>query len=235
MMNSSNNASTHSHPTALQQGPLFSQQELEKLVLLGESMRLRYRKVWLQMSEAALAQHPVSQHEFLVMYPLSASLKPGATSHFFLLRVEDWESIHTTESSVLHTSLRCAIVGSFQKTSEHEAVWRYSSQFSLSHAHTPLGAYAPSAQILNGILNGLVNTSGIIDFGFLRYNEEYPWKLLALQTRISMRDFLARRTAMFGKTRLGKSNAINLICQAMLHYTQNTHNVGQLIFDVNGE
>jgi hypothetical protein len=98
-----------------------------------------------------------------------------------------------------------------------------------------LGAYAPSAQILNGILNGLVNTSGIIDFGFLRYNEEYPWKLLALQTRISMRDFLARRTAMFGKTRLGKSNAINLICQAMLHYTQNTNNVGQLIFDVNGE
>jgi hypothetical protein len=229
------NTNKHSHPTTQQQGPIFSQQELEKLFLLGESMTLRYRKVWLQMSETALAQHPISQHEFLVMFPLSTSIKPGTMSHFYLLCVEDWESIHTADISIMHASLRCAIVGSFQKTSEHEAVWRYSSQFSLGHAHFPMGAYAPSVQILNGILNGLVTPSGSMDFGFLRYHEQYPWKQLALQTRISMHDFLARRTAMFGKTRFGKSNAINLICQGMLHYTQNTQNVGQLIFDVNGE
>ena len=234
-MNSSNNASTHSHPTALQQGPSFSQQEWEQLVLMGESVRLRYRKVWLQMSEAALTQHPASQHEFLVMYSLEASIKPDTVAQFFVLRVEDWESIDTTKNAVLHTSLRCAIVGSFQKTSDHFSSWRFSSQFSLGHAHTALGAYAPSAQILNCILNGLVNPTGLMDFGFLRYNEDFPWRQLAIQTRISMQDFVARRTAMFGKTRLGKSNAINLICQGMLDYTKNTHNVGQLIFDVNGE
>ena len=40
---------------------------------------------------------------------------------------------------------------------------------------------------------------------------------------------------MFGKTRLGKSNVIKLIAQSLIETTQKTKNVGQLIFDINGE
>ena len=40
---------------------------------------------------------------------------------------------------------------------------------------------------------------------------------------------------MFGKTRLGKSNVVKLIAQNMIDATKETHNVGQLIFDINGE
>lgn len=52
-----------------------------------------------------------------------------------------------------------------------------------------------------------------------------------------MRDFAGRRTAMFGKTRLGKSNVVKLLAQGMLDATvgDSPIRVGQLIFDLNGE
>jgi hypothetical protein len=50
-----------------------------------------------------------------------------------------------------------------------------------------------------------------------------------------MKDFKGCRTAMFGKTRLGKSNVVKLIAQGMLNATAQDNSVGQLIFDVNGE
>jgi uncharacterized protein DUF87 len=56
-----------------------------------------------------------------------------------------------------------------------------------------------------------------------------------IPVRISMEDFKGCRTAMFGKTRLGKSNVVKLIAQGMLDATATDNSVGQLIFDINGE
>lgn len=59
-----------------------------------------------------------------------------------------------------------------------------------------------------------------------------------IPVRISMKDFMGRRTAMFGKTRLGKSNIVKLIAQGMIDATEDSkpeETVGQLIFDINGE
>jgi DNA helicase HerA-like ATPase len=52
---------------------------------------------------------------------------------------------------------------------------------------------------------------------------------------VSTKDFMGTRTAMFGKTRLGKSNVVKLIAQSLIETTKDTKNVGQLIFDINGE
>src|SRR5262249_49166230 len=56
-----------------------------------------------------------------------------------------------------------------------------------------------------------------------------------VKVSISMNDFMGTRTAMFGKTRQGKSNVVKLISQALIDVTADTKNVGQLIFDINGE
>jgi hypothetical protein len=56
-----------------------------------------------------------------------------------------------------------------------------------------------------------------------------------IPVQVSMRDFKGRRTAMFGKTRLGKSNVVKLLAQGMLDATATDKTVGQLIFDINGE
>ena len=52
---------------------------------------------------------------------------------------------------------------------------------------------------------------------------------------LSTNDFKGCRTAMFGKTRLGKSNVVKLIVQSILETTKKGNSVGQLIFDINGE
>lgn len=57
----------------------------------------------------------------------------------------------------------------------------------------------------------------------------------SVDINISMDDFMGTRTAMFGKTRQGKSNVVKLIAQALIETTAKSKNVGQLIFDINGE
>jgi hypothetical protein len=95
--------------------------------------------------------------------------------------------------------------------------------------------YAPSPKVLQGLVNGTLPPQGLMDFGRLRYNEQSDWGKQAIYTRINIKDMVTKRTAMLGKTRLGKSNVVKLIAQGMLDYTATTQNVGQLLFDVSGE
>ena len=50
-----------------------------------------------------------------------------------------------------------------------------------------------------------------------------------------LRDIAGRRTALFGKTRSGKSNTVKMIASAMLQSDLSARNLGQLIIDTNGE
>src|SRR5437764_92204 len=60
----------------------------------------------------------------------------------------------------------------------------------------------------------------------------------SIPVSISMKDFRGCRTAMFGKTRLGKSNVVKLLAQGTIdatHGEKPEDSVGQLVFDINGE
>ena len=96
--------------------------------------------------------------------------------------------------------------------------------------------YAPSDDLLNLIVNTLVRPEGRFKIGNLRLTEcrlPLPGKPgPKVDVNVSTVDFMGCRTAMFGKTRLGKSNVVKLIAQSLIE-TQS--NVGQLIFDINGE
>lgn len=99
--------------------------------------------------------------------------------------------------------------------------------------------YAPDKDLLNLIINSSVPEENRFELGKLRMTESR----LTLPNNnqptvpvfVSTRDFMGTRTAMFGKTRLGKSNVVKLIAQSLIETTKKTQNVGQLIFDVNGE
>ena len=85
-------------------------------------------------------------------------------------------------------------------------------------------------------VNGVVDRSQRIRFGLLRDGETQSYLQEAgITACLSMLDIRGKRTAMFGKTRLGKSNVVKLLVQGMLDVTVSSNNVGQLIFDVNGE
>ena len=99
--------------------------------------------------------------------------------------------------------------------------------------------YSPDDKLLDLVINTLVPKTNRFVIGNLRLTEcRLPLPAKAqpdVPVTISTTDFMASRTAMFGKTRLGKSNVVKLIAQSILETTKETKNVGQLIFDINGE
>jgi hypothetical protein len=95
--------------------------------------------------------------------------------------------------------------------------------------------FVPPPPLLDILTNGVVNPLQRIHFGELRTSETQSSQRHAQKILLSMLDIRGKRTAVFGKTRLGKSNAVKLVVQGMLDVTHESQNVGQLIFDVNGE
>jgi hypothetical protein len=99
--------------------------------------------------------------------------------------------------------------------------------------------YAPTEELLEIIVNGTVRQENQFPIGKLRLTEcSLPFansRPLKTDVRVSTSDFRGYRTAMFGKTRLGKSNVVKIIAQSILETTEDNKNVGQLIFDINGE
>lgn len=97
-------------------------------------------------------------------------------------------------------------------------------------------AFVPSSRLRQLFINGTVVQQQRIRFGLLRNGETLDYQRSdAVTACLSMLDIRGKRTAMFGKTRLGKSNVVKLLVQGMLDVTSQSRDVGQLIFDVNGE
>lgn len=99
--------------------------------------------------------------------------------------------------------------------------------------------YAPTDPLLELIINGIVRPSNQFPIGKLRFTEcTLPFANIQqpqIDVRVSTDDFKGFRTAMFGKTRLGKSNVVKVIAQSIIQTTTQDRSVGQLIFDINGE
>jgi hypothetical protein len=99
--------------------------------------------------------------------------------------------------------------------------------------------YSPNEELLNLITNSMVPSENQFIIGDLRLTEcrlPLPDKTQPkVPVLLSTKDFMGTRTAMFGKTRLGKSNVVKLIAQSLIETTKGANNVGQLILDINGE
>jgi len=129
----------------------------------------------------------------------------------------------------------CDVLGSYSPPEPNTHRPLFSAGLSLSFPAACHHLYAPSNEIMEMLTNGTVNPINQIELGLLRNSEDRMYQEAAQPTRISMADIKGKRTAMFGKTRLGKSNVVKLVVQGMLDVTAHRPDVGQIIFDVNGE
>src|SRR5215469_5068004 len=103
-------------------------------------------------------------------------------------------------------------------------------------AHT-YEVYVPTDDQLSRLINSFVPNDSSVRIGSLRYTETPPpRKSLNVPVLVDPMDFIGRgsgnRTALFGKTRMGKSNAIKVIADTIF---QTPADVSQLIFDPSGE
>lgn len=159
-----------------------------------------------------------------------------------------------TLNQIQFGGLECRILGTFYM---HEnKLWLGSDIESFSLA-SRLRVYRPNDQALEQIINhidpiraqamekdaeelGLRKAIAPIPIGVIRYTstDRLHRKRAATSIRVNLQpaDFLARRTAVLGMTRTGKSNMIKQTVSMVKRVADNSGvPIGQIIFDINGE
>lgn len=230
-------------------------EEYEKWRFVGYVLELGYDTAKIITSDPyKLAVGGVPRGSFLIMVPYNID---DITKHFTLLRVKDvattplnsnvqqvYFELHKksmpeldrwTASELQWGALECDVLGMFYPDIEDSTKLQFSGDVNNIVSAHKYKIYSPDKQLLELIINGIVRNSHKDTIGKLRTteclmkNKNYDD---SVYVEISMRDFMGCRTAMFGKTRLGKSNVVKLIAQGVI---DSTNNVGQVIFDINGE
>lgn len=232
--------------------------QTEKMCFVGYVLELGYETAKIITSDPyKLAVGGIPRGSFLIMTPSN----PGSLPlHFTLLRVtgvsptplsnqvqQTYFELHKksmpeldvwTQSELQWGALDCDVLGMFYADPTEMRRLAFSGDVNNVVSAHRYKVFAPDEELLKVIVNGIVKEEHQFEIGHLRTMEcglsakGSPYKI---PVKISMKDFKGCRTAMFGKTRLGKSNIVKLIAQGMLEATKSDNSAGQLIFDINGE
>lgn len=167
-------------------------------------------------------------------------------------RMEGLEPI--TVNRMSWTGMRCHILGTFFVAQDGEL--RMGTDVEDVSATRMMVVYKPTPTALEIIVNYVdpdrrrkaeeeAKLSGVgvpkpFQIGTVRYTSTQHMAGLGDSTKVPVRispvDFLARRTAVFGMTRTGKSNTTKtMVSQVAITSFQTGQPIGQLIFDINGE
>lgn len=237
---------------------LESARQTKSMRFVGYVLELGYDNAKIITSDPyKLAVGGIPRGSFLIMTPNNPGDLPP---HFTLLRVtgvsptplsnqvqQTYFELHKksmpeldvwTQSELQWGALDCDVLGMFYADPNSMDRLAFSGDVNNVVSAHRYKVYSPDESLLKLIVNGTVKEKNSFEIGQLRTMEctlrsgEHG---ITTPVNISLEDFKGCRTAMFGKTRLGKSNVVKLIAQGMLEATKNDNSVGQVIFDVNGE
>jgi hypothetical protein len=232
--------------------------QVNKMRFVGYVLELGYDAAKIITSDPyKLAVGGIPRGSFLIMTPVSAANTPP---HFTLLRVtgvsptplsnqvqQTYFELHKksmpeldrwTQSELQWGALDCDVLGMFYADPTNMQRLAFAGDVNNVVSAHRYKVFAPDEALLRVIVNGLVKPEQQFEIGTLRTMEcglSSNSTMDNIPVNISIRDFRGCRTAMFGKTRLGKSNVVKLIAQGVLDATKLDNSIGQLIFDVNGE
>ena len=165
-----------------------------------------------------------------------------------------WDADNKTDQFTLnqlrHAGVRCSVLGTFRNVCDNDGNWKLTFGADISNFYSGQGMkiYKPMGDALHRIVNftkPMGNKHPLagkpVRVGRVRYasseiavdanRENVP-------VHIEPTDMLARRTALFGMSRSGKSNTIKTVASAIFNLRKiepEKGRVGQLIFDPNGE
>jgi len=144
-----------------------------------------------------------------------------------------------TQSELQWGALKTGVLGMFYPHPEKIDQVEFSGDLNNFVSAHKYRVYACDDALLKLITNSMVPNENRFPIGDLRLTEcrlPLPNKPQPqVEVFVSTKDFMGARTAMFGKTRLGKSNVVKLIAQSLIETTGESRNVGQIVFDINGE
>lgn len=168
---------------------------------------------------------------------------------------QDYTFDEVTQHLTQHGGLKCRVVGSFYQDDKGQL--RLGSDIESYLGGMKLEVYRPSGEVLETIVNyqdplkaaqakeeleelGVTTDVDPIRIGTVRYTsterlhraDESSYVPVYIQPM----DFLARRTAVLGMTRTGKSNMVKQTVSVVKRISQKCDlPIGQLIYDPNGE
>ena len=167
---------------------------------------------------------------------------------------EHWDADNKTDQFTLnqlrHAGVRCNVLGTFRFVHYDDGHWRLTFGADISNFYSGQGMkiYKPMGETLSKIVNFTKPMGGShplagkpVPVGRVRYSSseiEFNENRENVTVLIEPTDMLARRTALFGMSRSGKSNTIKTVASAIFKLREifgKKERVGQLIFDVNGE
>jgi len=236
-----------------------SKESLNQMRFVGYVLDISYDEVKIITSDPyKIAVGGIPRGSYLIMCPKSFNNIPP---HFTLLRVNgvsttplNQETQQTyfelqkksmpeldvwTQSELQWGALSTTVLGMYYADSSDVNKLTFSGDVNNIVSPHQYRIFSPNDELLDLIVNGLVRKSNQFSLGQLQLTEcQLPFRNIPtpnVEVKVSTDDFKGFRTAMFGKTRLGKSNVVKLLAQSMIETTENDKTVGQLIFDINGE
>ena len=166
---------------------------------------------------------------------------------------EQWDADNKTDQFTLnqlrHAGVRCSVLGTFRYV-QNDSKWNLTFGADISNFYSGQGmkVYKPMGKALSDIVNftkAMGNAHPLagkpVPVGRVRYASSeisIDENRENVSVHIEPTDMLARRTALFGMSRSGKSNTIKTIASAIFalrKLERKKGRIGQLIFDVNGE
>lgn len=128
-----------------------------------------------------------------------------------------------TQGELQWGALKTEVLGMFYPHPEQRNSIEFSGDLNNFVSAHKYHIYAPDDTLLHLITNSIVPQTNRFCVGKLRLTEcRLPLinrEKTNVDVHLSTNDFLASRTAMFGKTRLGKSNVVKLVIQSLLETT----------------
>lgn len=148
-----------------------------------------------------------------------------------------------SQNELQYSGLECRVLGTFFKDDKGQLV--FGSDIENFYGTQILRIYKPSPLNLETIINYKSNHGISVNLarsgkevGAIRFtsSNRMQSKENKAKVYIDPMDFVARRTAMFGMTRTGKSNTVKTLIKAISETAnEKGMKIGQIIYDINGE
>lgn len=148
-----------------------------------------------------------------------------------------------SQNEMQYSGLECRVLGTFFK--DEKGNLKFGSDIENYYGTQILRIYKPSSLSLETIINYKTdqNSSHNIistpkEIGDIRFTSCNRLQNTGKRAKVYIdpKDFIARRTAMFGMTRTGKSNTVKTLIKAINETAKvNNIKISQIIYDINGE
>jgi hypothetical protein len=215
---------------------------LERVIVSFESSTPQDLFDLLSRPARAPRQAPSGAHDVPAHLILARVLEPAATplaqdvarTYFEMRKAHAPEIDLFTRGELQWGAMRVAVLGTFYDDLDRPGRVAFGGDVQNFLSPHLYSVHAPPPRMLQELVNAFVEPAARRAIGHVRLTETLASGAAAqpVSVFVAPSDFIGSRTALFGKTRTGKSNTVKVIARMVL---DSGASVGQIIFDLNGE